>query len=1264
MQKLMKQLLTSILFFLISFCSTAQDYYWIGGTGNWSDLTHWSATSGGSPDQAQLPTATNNVFFDANSFTVSSQIVTLDVEANCNSMNWSGVVNFPTITGNGNDINIYGSLELSPDMTADFSDVEFESTSTGNTITTNSTSLGASSISRFNGNGGGWSLTDNFTTNGIFIIAGSFVTNNNNVNSGQWFQTSSSLTKSIDLGSSIITSTRWWIFGSNITINAGTSKIITALFYGDVDGSGPHTYYDVEFNSGGSLRNNAIFNEITMAAGETHTLQSGDVFTINNLVANGTKHNSIIIKTTTPGSEATFSKATGAITVSYVELIDIHATGGANFTANNAIGNGNTTGWTINPVVEQNYYWVGNSGNWSDYTNHWATTSGGSTMHTDYPSKTDNVFFDTNSFTSGGQTVTLDLNAQIKDMDWTGVTNIPTITGAFAFRLDVFGSVTFTPEVNKNIWNFSLRGSGNHTITSSTNGAYLNFKIDGDGTYTFQDALSAQSISLYKGIINTNNQTITSSIDIVILGTANGTTVNLGSSDIYARNFNLSNYSYQPTLNAGTSNLYLSGGIVVQNNTISGFQFNNVHLNGTTTLEGSNTFENLTLQPGSSVSFEDNETTTINAGLNLNGTKALPISLGSTLLGTASTISMASGVVNGTYLVLQDITATGGATFNATQTIDNGNNTGWNITPITSLDYYWIGNGGNWSDFANHWATTSGGSTMHTDVPGVLDNVFFDANSFSLAGEVVTIDDSQVNFNDLDASAVSAAFTLSGNNKEMNIYGSVDFPAIVSSSVATYNFLATGSETLKFDNGPGISRDFNFLSAGSWTLNSNLLLDKLQLESGTLNTNNYDVLVDFQMRMDGTNAKTLTLGTSTLTVNSWYGSGLNNITVNGGTSAIIITGSFLLESDGTNSVTLNNLTFASTTGNLIYHDVTLNKCTIEAGNTLKTSGIVTITANEFVLTGTSTDPIVFEPQTTISKLTLSQPTGIVNGDYLHLQDISATGGATFNAYNSIDNGGVIGWVFHRSSQTITFNALPDKTFGDPDFDISATASSGLPVSLSIISGPATISGTTITLTGTGTVEVKAEQAGNIDYDPAPSVTNSFEVVKAEQTITFEPLSDIVLGEVNSIELVASSTSGLAIAFSVTGPATISGSTLTPTSAGMVVVTATQAGNETYLAATDVEQSFEITDNITGLEELKANNVQIYPQPAQNNLFIGQPNKGFDSIIIYDLNGMTVLENNSTENLIELDTSLLPNGIYFLRLIGKTKSFTTRIVVGK
>ena len=81
-------------------------------------------------------------------------------------------------------------------------------------------------------------------------------------------------------------------------------------------------------------------------------------------------------------------------------------------------------------------------------------------------------------------------------------------------------------------------------------------------------------------------------------------------------------------------------------------------------------------------------------------------------------------------------------------------------------------------------------------------------------------------------------------------------------------------------------------------------------------------------------------------------------------------------------------------------------------------------------------------------------------------------------------------------QTISFGVLAAKTYGDAPFAVSATASSGLVVTFLIISGPATILGNTITLTGAGTVTVRASQAGNSNYAAASSVDRSFSVITA------------------------------------------------------------------------------------------------------------------------------------------------------------------------
>jgi uncharacterized delta-60 repeat protein len=80
------------------------------------------------------------------------------------------------------------------------------------------------------------------------------------------------------------------------------------------------------------------------------------------------------------------------------------------------------------------------------------------------------------------------------------------------------------------------------------------------------------------------------------------------------------------------------------------------------------------------------------------------------------------------------------------------------------------------------------------------------------------------------------------------------------------------------------------------------------------------------------------------------------------------------------------------------------------------------------------------------------------------------------------------------SQAITFEAIPDKEVNDTSFTINAISSSGLPVTLSLVSGPATLTGNAITLTKQqGTIILRASQRGNELYKPAPEVEKRFEV---------------------------------------------------------------------------------------------------------------------------------------------------------------------------
>jgi methionine-rich copper-binding protein CopC len=166
-------------------------------------------------------------------------------------------------------------------------------------------------------------------------------------------------------------------------------------------------------------------------------------------------------------------------------------------------------------------------------------------------------------------------------------------------------------------------------------------------------------------------------------------------------------------------------------------------------------------------------------------------------------------------------------------------------------------------------------------------------------------------------------------------------------------------------------------------------------------------------------------------------------------------------------------------------------------------------------------------------------------------------------------------VAEKQEQTITFAAIADKTFGDAAFALEATATSELAVSFEVVSGPATLSGNTVTITGAGTATIRASQSGDETFQAAVAVERSFAIAKKAQTIVVESIGDKLTTD-GPIAVNATTDSGLELSYSVTGPASLTGTTLTLTGVeGTVTVTANQVGNDNYLAA-EATEAFEVT----------------------------------------------------------------------------------------
>src|ERR1019366_2646486 len=153
--------------------------------------------------------------------------------------------------------------------------------------------------------------------------------------------------------------------------------------------------------------------------------------------------------------------------------------------------------------------------------------------------------------------------------------------------------------------------------------------------------------------------------------------------------------------------------------------------------------------------------------------------------------------------------------------------------------------------------------------------------------------------------------------------------------------------------------------------------------------------------------------------------------------------------------------------------------------------------NSNLLEVLDTDNVTWASDTT-SVATIDANSGLATGVSAGTANISATS-ATFSV-----SGSTLLTVM-KKDQTITFGALTAKTYGDPDFSVSATASSGVAVSF-IASGNCTVTsdGSVVHITATGSCTITAQQAGDNTYNPAPDVSRTFTINKANAVITVTP----------------------------------------------------------------------------------------------------------------------------------------------------------------
>jgi sugar lactone lactonase YvrE len=234
--------------------------------------------------------------------------------------------------------------------------------------------------------------------------------------------------------------------------------------------------------------------------------------------------------------------------------------------------------------------------------------------------------------------------------------------------------------------------------------------------------------------------------------------------------------------------------------------------------------------------------------------------------------------------------------------------------------------------------------------------------------------------------------------------------------------------------------------------------------------------------------------------------------------------------------------------------------------------------------------------TSCSTTSANFTTPVSASNYTATISFSATSGGPQTAnLNVVDvaNGGTgaatVTGIGQETVQTITFTAPTTTTYTyTPGLTVTLGATGGASnntVTFSVDSsstGAGTIAGNTLTVTQAGSIIIDANQAGGlvsgIYYSAAPQAQLTLTVGQNSQAISFTaPASPVTYS--SGLTIALSATGGASanpVTFTVdgssTGAGTVSGSTLTVTTAGTIVIDANQAGNANYFAAAQVQQT--------------------------------------------------------------------------------------------
>lgn len=659
-----------------------------------------------------------------------------------------------------------------------------------------------------------------------------------------------------------------------------------------------------------------------------------------------------------------------------------------------------------------NRYWVGGTGTWNTTnTTNWSATSGGA-GGASVPTSADAVFINASS---GTGTITVSGSVTALSVSCSGYTGSLTV-GAGSL-ITCSGSFTLVSGMTVT-YNGQLTLDGIGTLTSAGKTISI-VSINTTGTITLSGALTCSNLALSSGTFVVNANSITTTTQFSISGTA-AKTLTLTTSTITLSSASGNAFSYSGsnlTFNQGTSTINLTGtGSALDG---GGLTFNNVAFTSTTVagargILGANTFAQLTFAAPSTADiaqyyFDSDQTITTFVCAGASAIRR--IFLSSDAIGTRRTLTIT------TWSTISDVDFLDigmSSSISGTRLGDCGNNN--NITFPSPKTVYWNLSGTqDWS--ATGWATTSGGTPAIDNFPLAQDTAVF--NNTGATGTVNITDD--WNIGTLDMSARTNAMTLSGASSPI-VYGNWTCGiGVTQSFTGSTRFFGFGTQTIT-SAGQSFyavlaynpSTIISLADAFSTTATSGTTVSLLN--GASFNANTYSVTTSIFSGDTGT----VGLGTGTWTIT---GTGTcwscSNTTVTG-------TGEIVLSNNTTTARTFSGKA-SSTYGKLTIGGNTSTSTTTIVGTTMKFYEIAstktvahtivfpntTTTVGAFTVQGLSGNVVTLSRTGASGTFTLTKSGGgVVSSDYLSISNSTVNPLNTWYAgANSTDGGGNTRWIF-------------------------------------------------------------------------------------------------------------------------------------------------------------------------------------------------------------------------------------------------------------